>query len=237
MSELSKVQAESTVDINRAWVTFARHLFVILNRHSGIDITYRMKEDAAVLAMSESERADAESRDFEAAALRRGYAEAIRPLQERFLSGKLDATSAESWQVIFSIQNAQFRPKPDDLAKTVRKALGIPLEAVEGHVAEQRQVVKVPKILGIPSATSEAAGKDIANLPKKATRLEQIPERDDKGNLIGEGRRKFLLASIRMKQGLRPLPSGDAFSDGDEAFERVPTPKDWQAQEGQEVGA
>jgi hypothetical protein len=199
---------------------------MILNRHSGPDVTYRLKEDAKAPAMSEAERIEAEARDFEAAALRRGYAESLKPLQDRFLSGALSATSAESWSIIFYVQNAQFRPKPAELGKEVRKALKLPLEAVEGHVAEQRQVVTLPKVLGIPSATSAAAMKDIANVNKKATRLEQVPERDDNGNLIGVGRRQFILASIRMKQGLRPIPSGDAFSDGEESEALRPMSKE-----------
>lgn len=226
MSELSKVIAEQSIDVNRAWVTFARNLFVILNRHSGPDITYRFKEDKNAATMSEHERIEAEARDFEAAALRRGYAASLKPLQDRFLSGAMSATSAESWNIIFFVQNAQFRPKPAELGKAVRKALKLPLEAVEGHVAEQRQVVTLPKVLGIPSATSAAAVKDISIVPKKATRLEQIPERDDNGNLIGIGRRQFILASLRMKQALRPLPSGDAFSDGEEEDALRPMSKD-----------
>lgn len=217
-------------EVNRDWVTFTRNLFVILNRHSGPDITYRMKDDKTVPTMSEAERVDAEARDFEAAALRKGYAEAIKPLQDRFLSGKLDAKSAESWRVIFFVQNASFRPKPGELAKAVRKELGLPLEDVAGHVAEQRTVVTAPAILGIPSATSAAAVRNISVLPKKATRLEQIPTRDDMGNLIGEGRRKFILASLRMKQGLRPLPSASPFDEEDavEVGDMQPAPKEEQ---------
>lgn len=197
-------------DLNRDWVDFARNIISMLNRHRGPDITYRLSQDASVATMSEAELVDAKTRDFEAGALRKGYAEALRPLQERFVSGALKETSAEAWAVVFFIMNAQFRPKPEDLGKKVRKELKLPVVPVEGGVADSYQVVKAPRqepVKMIPTATVTAAYKDVSPLVNKARRLEDIPERDLNGELIGIGRRRFLLAMARMKQGLRPLPS------------------------------
>jgi hypothetical protein len=211
-------------ELTAAWVAFSKNLFYSLSRKSGPDIAYRLDKDEDAPRMSEAQKQEAQAKDFEAAALRKGYADALRPLQDRFTTSKLTQSSTESWEIVFFILNAEFRPTPEALGKRVRKALGLPIESVEGHMAEAMKVVTSPQpsVLGIPATTVQAAYNGVA-VPKHATRIEHIPARDKDGNLIGEGRRKFLLSMARMKDGKRPLP--DAAELAMDEVDMTPMPK------------
>lgn len=224
LNRVGNTASEPLTENAREWLIFGKNLISMLQRKSGPDITYRLSDDSGTQSMSEAEYAEAQYRDFEASALRKAYGEALRPMQDRFVTGKMTATSPEAWKVVFYLTNVEFRPKPEELGKFIRKTLGLPLDALEGGVAQQRQVVKSPEpqVLGIPGTTVQAAFSQM-DVPRDATRIEHIPNRDNDGNLIGDGRRQFLLSMARMRQGLRPLPT-----EAELAYDstRLPSSKD-----------
>jgi hypothetical protein len=214
------------------WANISRHIFTLLNGKPGSNMLYRLKDDENYPHnMTKEEASKAEEVSQIATTDRRGYAQVLQPLQAVVLSGEVTNTDPRIWKLIFAIQNSSFRPTFGEVEDALYKAFKWekPRE-LSGAEYEQRRVVvrpTNPELLGIPQTTVLAAAKDITINPK-ATRIDQMPTHDDKGNLLGEGRRKFLLAMTRMKAGLRPLPSASDFEDeeGDgDMTPQSPTPK------------
>jgi hypothetical protein len=90
---------------------------------------------------------------------KRLYQRELRPLYEGIRTGQLLAAfektpegvdvpagscSAEVWQLIFFVRNAEFRPSFEALGKRVREALGQPTEALGGGEATARRVITAP---------------------------------------------------------------------------------------------
>lgn len=217
---------QPTLTPEQEWVKISRQLFGEINKHPDIDLAYRLPLPEALSQMSESDQDRAMVIAEQAANDRRGYNQAFAPLRALVMSGKVKSTDAKVWKLTFAIGKKEFRPKFGEVEEMVLSVFEIPRTGAD---VEARKVVGDPRersVLGIPATAVKAAHKDITSIPKNATRIEHIPTHDDQGNLIGEGRRKFLLAMTRMKQGLRPLPSGDAFSDGEEEDALRPVSKE-----------
>ena len=152
----------------------------------------------------------------------KGYSEAIRPLMDWVAKNPEKRRAAgEVWQVRFAIRNSEFRPKYDDLAKMVRKALKAH-DIAEEH-PEAYETVRAPRgaIMGLPAMAVSALYADVSMPKSYNVTLEQVPTHDNEGNLIGEGRRRFLCSYHRMRGGHHPNPDKEPRFD----FDAEPRPK------------
>lgn len=137
----------------------------------------------------------------------KGYSDAIKPLLEWIAADeKRSNESPEVWQVRFAIRNSEFRPTYAEVAKFVKKALKLRDLPQENSEAYKPVEAPGPTVMGIPATTVQAAYHGVMMPKRNDIALADVPTHDAQGNLIGEGRRKFLMTMHRMKGGHHPNP-------------------------------
>lgn len=72
---------------------------------------------------------------------RRGYGQALKPVQDAVLSGRLKANDGPLWEIRFAIRNAKFRMTYEELGAAVKKALKLPEPSAP---IDARNVVRAP---------------------------------------------------------------------------------------------
>jgi hypothetical protein len=96
------------------------------------------------------------------------------------------------------------RPTAEEIARIVDEAMGID-RTIPANV---RKIVKAPSagqsVGMLDPVTVEAAYKDVRMPRGYQVAIEDVPTHDANGQIIGEGRRKFLCYYHRMRGGLRP---------------------------------
>lgn len=100
-------------------------------------------------------------------------------------------------------------PTAGELQERVDEICGVERQVLSGAERQARTVVASPlgpSILGIPGTTIKAAYRGVAMPRHNDIGLGDVPTHDNEGNLIGEGRRQFLLAMHRMRGELHPSP-------------------------------
>lgn len=212
----------------QAWATVARKVLAALSSQPGIDLSLRREEVNVADFSDRKAYEEALHLADEAATDRRGYAEAMEPLKKLLLAGKIGPTDAKVWQIIFAVRGGKFRPKYAELQEIVCRKLGIDPATINpapitGADAAARTPVTAPgpTVLGIPGATVASAYHGVP-MPKRSNiTLEDVPTHDNEGNLIGEGRRRFLCSMHRMRGGHHPNPDKEPVLD----FEEGPKPK------------
>lgn len=153
----------------------------------------------------------------------KGYSGAIRLLMDWVAkSPEKRRMAGEMWEVRFFIRNSEFRPTYAELEKAVRKALKAH-DIAEEH-PEAYNTVRAPKdtVMGLPAMAVSALYADAAMPRQNNITLAEVPTHDNEGNLIGEGRRRFLCCYHRMRGGHNPNPDKEPPLD----FEGGPRPKE-----------
>lgn len=116
---------------------------------------------------------------------RRGYGQALRPVQESVLSGRLKANDGPLWEIRFAVRNAKFRMTYEELGAAVKKALRLPEPAAP---SEARNVVRAPLALEAGPPTTAERIRDYrpayANLPPDP--------RDWRSEMFSDGREFFM---------------------------------------------
>lgn len=123
---------------------------------------------------------------------RRGYGQALRPLQNAILSGEISPIDPSVWQVRFGIRNNRYRPTYAELGEMVARALRL------SAPAEARNVVTTPKPLALPPGPTPKEAPDAKTYRPDYERLPADP-REWRRDLFESGREFYCALSAAMR--------------------------------------
>jgi hypothetical protein len=134
------VKPQSTTDIQKErtaeWLAIFRHLLAEINKHPGVDLAYKKPSDAEMALLSEAEVAEILVLTDRSTKERKGYFEAMSPIKDLTLRGRIKRTDPRVWKLTFALGKGEFRPRYGAVEVMVHDLFDIPETEADAKAQE-----------------------------------------------------------------------------------------------------
>lgn len=126
------IQKERTAE----WLAIFRQLMAEINKHSGIDLAYKKPGDVEMALLSEAEVAEILVLADRSAKERKAYFEAMSPIKDLVLKGRIKRTDPRVWKLTFALGKGEFRPRYGAVEVMVHDLFDVPETEADAKAQE-----------------------------------------------------------------------------------------------------
>lgn len=153
MNPQTPMTRQSASDIQKArtqeWLAIFRQLLTEISKHPGIDMAYRKPSDEVLATLPEAEVEDILVMEDRATRERKAYFEAMAPLKDLVMRGRIKRTDPRIWKLTFALGKGEFRPKYGAVEVLVADLFDIPeteADAKAQEVIDSRGALPPPPV-------------------------------------------------------------------------------------------